>query len=199
MTRRTLIGAVAMSILVVSCGGSDDAATEVSNAPVAVETTAAVATTEPEVVETTEAPTTTARPTTTTDPAATADLGAIAALGALRDGTAPDVVDSLIEILEPSPLERVDLISATLTDDGVANLVVVGTSGYGTPEFQVEAAIETLNSLSNLWEVPSFSGIGKVKVGLDLTVDGQQYLVPNESMVAVLNRQMTPQQALGLP
>jgi hypothetical protein len=199
MTRRALIGVAAIGILVASCGGSDDAATEVSSAQVAVETIAAVATTEPEVIETTEAPTATARPATTTDPAAEADLGAIAALGALRDGTAPDVVDSLIAILEPSPLDRVDLISATLTDDGVANLVVVGTSGYGTPEYQLEASINTLNSLSNLWDVPAFAGTGNVKIGLDLTVDGQQYLVPNESMVAVLNRQMTPQQALGLP
>lgn len=153
-----------------------------------------------EAPTTTAAPTTTRAPTTTVDPGAQADMVAITMLGNLRDGdpATADLAAAMIDAIEPYPLDRVDVLSGFLDDVGTANLVIVATSGYGTDEYQIEAAVTTVSAMSELWDTPPFAGLGAVKVGLDLTVDGRQYVIPHDAMLGVLNRQITPQQALGL-
>lgn len=144
----------------------------------------------------TERPPTTQRATTTTiDPGDEADLQAVFLLGGIESGEAADVIQGFIDVIEPFPLDRVDVVTA---DIAAMNIVLVATSGYSTVEYQQEAAVDTVARLAELWGVPALAGLGTVKVGLDLTVDGRRYVVTNDSMRAVLNRRMTPQAALGI-
>lgn len=174
---------------------SDTTATETtvesvqSTTPPTVETTIAETTT-------TAAPTTSEAPATTIDEALQQDMALLLVLGDLRDGD-PDLVNAFVSDLEPTPLDRVDVVTAQL-GEGTAVVVVAGTSGYGTDEYQIEAAVDTLTVLSTLWSDEMFAGGRNIRPSLDLTVDGRHFVVSFESMVAVLGRQMTPQQALGL-
>jgi len=148
---------------------------------------------------TVERTTTTERATTTTaDPGDIADLTVLLVLGQIRDGEAPQIVDAFVSDLEPFVLDRVDVVTAELGNEGLANVVIVGTSGYGTEQYQLEAAVDALTVCATLWDTDTFRDVKNVRPGLDLTVDGRQFLVPYDSIIAVLDRRMTPQAALGI-
>lgn len=127
----------------------------VATLPPATTSTSPASTT---TIPTTSTTTTTAAPTTTIDPGDVNDFTALLLLGELRDGTNPELVESLVSDLEGSfILERVDLVSAHLTDDGLAELVIVGDSGYRTADYQVQAAADAVVYFGGLWaEVEAF-------------------------------------------
>ena len=221
--KKPITAAIALAVIISACGSNgNDSATATTAAQPNTTQAASPTTAKPTTTTdapTTEAPTTTEltcpegmhvatngthcaadATTTTVDTSASDDLLAIQTVGALRDGTNQKLSQALIDILEPSPLERVDVLSGCLDNEGHIIVVVDATSGYATDERQQKAAADAVANLAELWgdEIAMFSKTSdKVPVGLDLTVDGHHYLLDNATMRAIAARQTAPADALA--
>jgi hypothetical protein len=139
--------------------------------------------------------------TTTTDaPGADTDIEALFLLNGIISGDAPDVVDAIVTIFEgPTLYDRVDVLTARIAGTSEAYLVLSGPSGYSGEEYQLEVARDVLTTAVEVWqEIPQFAGDGKMKVGLDFTVDDRQWVVPFDQLDALRRRQVTPEDVLGI-
>ena len=154
-------------------------------------TVAVTTTTEP-------APTTEAPPTTVGSNAA--DLRVLNAVVGAND-PASKLHEALIDAFENDlHWERLNAISATLPPDGSVGepawLVIEGSSGYGTDEYQIKAASDAVAYLSDLWGSDSFGPAVKIPLAVDMTLDGNHWRFAPETLIAVDQRTMTPDEAL---
>lgn len=165
--------------------------------PQPVVSTADTAAPETTTTTTEVAETTTTEATTTTIAVNDADVTAILMLDAIGDG---EITDAFVSDLEGGLLlDRVNVVDSALTNDGVAEIVIVGDSGYGTEEFQNEAAADVLVYFADLWSEQEWLCCGeKVHPRLNLTVDGRNWVIEQDVMLDVADRRMTPTAALGL-
>ena len=169
---------------------ADVATTTATTTPPATDPTTTTSTT------TTTTTTTTSTTTTTIDPALEADIEALLILDGIQTGSATEVTGALIDAIEPYPLERVDVLTASVEPP---NIIISATSGYSTADYQIEQAVEALGVVADLWDggLRSFAGDGTVKIGLDLTVDGRRWLIPNQALRDIAARRLAPADALA--
>lgn len=176
-----------------------------TEAPAETEVATTTTTTPPETTTTTSTTTTTTTTTSTTtttiDPRSENDLTAIILFGDIEAGNegARSIVDAIIADLErPTYLDRVDIVSASIADN-VMELIIVGTSGYSTPEIVQEITVDVVTYLADIWaDIDALCCGNNTAPRVNLTIDGANYILERDVLLAVDNRQMTPQQALGI-
>ena len=204
---------VAVGLLVGGCSGSsasdepteEELASEVAEEPEVAVTTTTVPPTTTEAPTTTVAPTTTAATTTTVDPIEMAVVNQIVAMTYMANGDpqGDGVRDSIIAIADSlvGSFGRVDVVAAEVSDEAGIRLVVEAISGFSSTEIKQEEAAEFLNKFAGaLWVPEGFGNIldnGTGGVDFDFTMDGQNWVVPAQTMMDIVARRTSAQAVLG--
>ena len=164
-----------------------------TNAPTTVapttEATTTVAPTTTAAPSTTRATTTTIQRTTTTVNPDDEVIVRLAGIEATRDRFLDIIEDNFV-------LERVDVFTVDLRTTGAfptAAITLSGTSGYGTPEIQLEQTWKLIGLLAEFWTKDGLlrNDEGSLLVSTDVTVDGRRFVAPYELMVRVAERRVT--------
>jgi len=203
---------VAAGLILGGCGGStasdepteEELASEATEAPEAVTTTTVPPTTT-EAPTTTVAPTTTAAPTTTVDPTEMAVVNQFIAMTYMANGDPQGdaVRDSIIAIADSlvGLFGRVDVVAAEVSDETGVRLVVEAISGFSSTAIKQEEAAEFLNKFAGaLWVPEGFGNIldnGTGGVDFDFTMDGQNWVIPAQTMMDIVARRTSAQAVLG--
>ena len=212
-SKKTSVVLVAVGLLVGGCSGSsapdepteEELASEVAEEPEVVVTTTTVPPTTTEAPTTTVAPTTTAVTTTTIDPIEMAVVNQIVAMTYMANGDpqGDGVRDSIIAIADSlvGSFGRVDVVAAEVSDETGVRLVVEAISGFSSTAIKQEEAAEFLNKFAGaLWVPEGFGNIldnGNGGVDFDFTMDGQNWVIPAQTMMDIVARRTSAQAVLG--
>ena len=204
----TLVAGLILS----GCGGStasddttEEELAEAAQEPEVEATTTTVPPTTTEAPTTTVAPTTTAVPTTTVDPTEYAVVNQFLAMTYMANGDPQGdaIRDSIIAVADSlvGLFGRVDVVTAEVSDDVGVRLVVQALSGFSSTAIKQEEAAEFLNKFAGALWVPE--GIGNILpsgaggVDFDFTMDGQNWVIPAQTMLDIVARRTSAQAVLG--
>lgn len=185
-------GTIFVGLILASCGANSTTAEESTTSSETVES----------VATTTTAMTTTstiARTSTTVNIVAEADQRVYELAVFINNRRS-----ELIEIIEEDRLlERVDRyeIVSSNVEPKFITVILTGSSGYSTNEYQIDKAWELVGQLGAFWEAPDGpfrNKQGTLKPSLDLTVDGNHFVADHDLMVRLADRLVTREEWLAL-
>ena len=119
------------------------------------------------------------------------------------DPQGDEVRNAIIEIADGlvAPIGRIDVVTAEISDDVGIRLVIKGSTGFSTQEYQRENTAEFLYDFARLLWTPE--GVGNILpsgaggVDFDFTMDGRNWVIPAQTMLHIVARRTSAQAALG--
>ena len=217
---RVAVGSVVLALVMSACG-SAETDTQPSSEEDAVESAETVpATAAPETTEvvtttsttstttTTIPPTTTTRPSTTTTTVDPVEQGVFAQITVMSfvetgDPQGDDFRDQVIAIADGlvGSIGRIDVVTAEVSNEVGTRLIVEGVSGFLTDRSKQREAIDFLSDFASLLWTPQ--GIGNILesgaggVDFDYTMDGQNWVIPAQTMIDIVARRTSAESVLG--